>query len=83
MGKPATVVLRLLTIPWSHTSASVRPSRPAILLAMGRSVTAKPVASTIVSVGRSMPSVVTIDRGRTSAMPAVTSSALGAATAGK
>ena len=50
--------------------------------AIGRSVTWKPVARTIVSVGRSTPSRVTIECGRTSPMPAVTSSAFGAAIAG-
>ena len=77
------MALRLLTMPSDQTSARLRPSRPQILSAIGRSVTWKPVASTIVSVGRSTPSRVTIECGRTSAMPAVTSSALGAATAGK
>ena len=55
-GKPATVALRLLTMPSAQTSARLRPSRPRIFSAIGRSVTWKPVASTIVSVGRSTPS---------------------------
>ena len=76
------MVLRLVTMPSAQTSARVRPPRPQIFSAIGRSVTWKPVASTIVSVGRSTPSRLTIECGRTSRMPAVTSSVFGAAMAG-
>ena len=43
----------------------------------GKSATWNPVAQMIVSAGRSVPSVVTIEWARTSAMPSVTTSTSG------
>src|SRR4051794_41955245 len=83
LGNPATVALRLLIMPSDQTSASDRPSRPQIFFAIGRSVTWKPVASTIVSAGRSAPAVGTIGGGRASAVAAGTRPGVGAAAAGE
>ena len=49
---------------------------------MGMSVTWKPVPNTIVSTSRSLPSAVTIECGRTSRIPSVTTSTFGCVSAG-
>ena len=73
-GKPATVVPRCACGLPSQASASERPSRPRTRSAAGMSVTWKPVPKMIVSTSRSVPSAVTIERGRTSRMASVTTS---------
>ena len=66
----------------SHTSASVRPSRPRIRSAIGRSVVWKPVATTSTSTGRSVPSAVTTALPVTLAIGSVTRSTFGEEIAG-
>ena len=83
LGKPGTVVPLYAAMPFScHTSARVRPSRPVMCSAIGRSVVWKPVATTITSTGRSMPSAVTTALPVIFAIGSVTRSTLSAASAG-
>ncbi|MFD0536569.1 hypothetical protein ACFQY7_25430 [Actinomadura luteofluorescens] len=81
-GKPFTATPRCASTPSRHASWIFRPFRPTMRAPSKASVTWKPVPKTMASTSCSRPSRVTIERGRTSAMPSVVSSTLGRVRAG-
>ena len=81
-GKPDVVMPRYASGPSFHASSIRRPSRPTTSIADRYFVVAKPVAMTMVSTSRSVPSAVTTPRSVTRAIGSVTSSRFGSLNAG-